>query len=468
MIPAPKSRRVLIIDDMPSIHRDFEKALASHADPLADLEKDLFGAAPADPANEIAFELSFASQGLEGVAQAAEALEEGRPYALAFVDVRMPPGLDGIETIVRLWETDPRLEIVICTAYSDYTWQQMLKRLSRTDRFLVLSKPFDSTSVKQLALGLTDKWGLARAAERTSSQLESLVLERTQQLSDANARLQREIKERTELEQRLRHAQKLEALGRLVAGVAHEINNPLAFVISNIEHLKQELTELSEDIGERVEELVGVAEETRVGGKRIQQIVQDLKAFSRPEHRLMEDVDLREVVEFAVRMAQPAFPRGIRVTTQYDELPPIHGSAGQLSQIFLNLMVNAAQAMSSVPEDRRELGVTIRNQGEGRMCVKVTDSGVGIRPEDLPKVFDPFFTTRGIGGGTGLGLSVCHGIVKEMGGKITLESQEGVGTTATVTLPVRRGEHSAQSQLEGSTPARPGHKAPAMSEVAGQ
>jgi two-component system, NtrC family, sensor kinase len=348
----------------------------------------------------------------------------------------MPPGLDGIETILQLWDVDPRLEIVICTAYSDYSWAQMLERLARTAQFLVLTKPFDSTVVKQLALGLTEKWKLARAVEQSSAQLESMVVDRTRELSRVNEELKLESHERSRLERRVQHSQKLEALGRLVAGVAHEINNPLTVILANVDHLKGELEAMSEKIGARAESLLAVTAETNVGGKRIQRIVKDLRAFSQTEERRAEPVDLRATMDFALRMASASFPPSLEVTSHCDDvLPDVTGSPGQLLQVLLHLVINAAQAMQSVPVARRELGVTIRGSDAGRVVITVSDQGVGISPQDLPKVFEPFFTTRNFGTGTGLGLSICHGFIKEMGGEISIESKVGEGTVVTVTLP---------------------------------
>jgi two-component system NtrC family sensor kinase len=432
-------RRVLVIDDMASIQQDFAKALTTpKRDDLTDIETGLFGPQLSTAVDEVHFELSFASQGLEGVERAREALSEGRPYALAFVDIRMPPGLDGIETILQLWDVDPRLEIVICTAYSDYSWAQMLERLARTAQFLVLTKPFDSTVVKQLALGLTEKWKLARAVEQSSAQLESLVVDRTRELSRVNEELKLESHERSRLERRVQHSQKLEALGRLVAGVAHEINNPLTVILANVDHLKGELEAMSDKIGTRVESLLAVNAETNVGGKRIQRIVKDLRAFSQTEERRAEPVDLRATMDFALRMASASFPPSLEVISHCDDaLPSVTGSPGQLLQVLLHLVINATQAMASVPVARRKLGVTIRRGDAERVVITVSDQGVGISPQDLQKVFEPFFTTRNFGTGTGLGLSVCHGFIKEMGGEISIESKVGEGTIVTVTLPTR-------------------------------
>ena len=184
-------QRILVIDDNPAIHGDFRKILAGPPELDADFQDardDLFGSpAPAPP--QVRFELDSALQGLEGLALDRAALAAGRPYALAFVDVRMPPGLDGVETIGRLWEQDPDLQIVLCTAYSDYTWADIRQRLQRPASLVILKKPFDTIEVLQLAHALTGKWQLNRAMERHLQGLDDLVRQRTADLERANEAL---------------------------------------------------------------------------------------------------------------------------------------------------------------------------------------------------------------------------------------------------------------------------------------
>lgn len=177
-----RNRRILLIDDMPSIHEDFRKILAAGpaAAELDDVEAALFGAP--EPAAPDSFELDSAYQGREGVAMLEQALQAGRPYAMAFVDMRMPPGWDGVETIERLWRKDPRVQVVICTAYSDYSWAEVLTRLDARDRLLVLKKPFDMVEVRQLANILTAKWEMTEQAAARTEGLEQAVQLRTQEL----------------------------------------------------------------------------------------------------------------------------------------------------------------------------------------------------------------------------------------------------------------------------------------------
>ena len=195
--PVPQNRRILIVDDSRSIHDDFRKILVRSAATAEQasidaLSAELFGTpAPASKPALPGFSLDAAYQGQEALEQVRRAVAENRPYAMAFVDMRMPPGWDGVETTLKLWEADPHLQVVICTAYSDYSWEEMLARFGGSERLLVLKKPFDPIEALQLANSLTQKWDLARCAERHTQALEERVQQRTAELSKALAESRR-------------------------------------------------------------------------------------------------------------------------------------------------------------------------------------------------------------------------------------------------------------------------------------
>jgi EAL domain-containing protein (putative c-di-GMP-specific phosphodiesterase class I)/CheY-like chemotaxis protein len=188
------ARRILLVDDNPAIHRDFQKIFAPRragAAALAATEAAVFGTAQGGSARR-SFDIDSALQGQQGVQLVRKALDEKRPYAMAFVDVRMPPGWDGIETITQLWKVDPDVQIVICTAYSDYSWEETLEKLGHADQFIVLKKPFDNIEVLQLAEALTEKWRLARQERNRFQRLEEKIRERNRDMEairDFNAQL---------------------------------------------------------------------------------------------------------------------------------------------------------------------------------------------------------------------------------------------------------------------------------------
>jgi CheY-like chemotaxis protein len=185
---ARQNRRVLLVDDMPAIHEDYVKSLGGvAASGLDDDEALLFGIPTS--ATSIRFEPESAYQGAEAVEKARTAILAGRPYAVAFIDMRMPPGMDGVETIERLWQQDPALQIVLCTAYSDYSWTEVLRRLNVRDRLLILKKPFDAIEVYQLASALTMKREMAKQVSYRTSVLEQVVEERTAELRRTNEQL---------------------------------------------------------------------------------------------------------------------------------------------------------------------------------------------------------------------------------------------------------------------------------------
>ncbi|HZI06071.1 MAG TPA: response regulator, partial [Archangium sp.] len=188
--------RVLVIDDTPSIHQDFRRLLSAGEGgaSLAELRATLFATHPPRP-KVYHFDVVSAFQGEEGVRRVGAAVKEGRPYALAFVDIRMPPGMDGVETTERLWREDPDLQVVLCSAHTDYSWEQVVQRLGISQRLLILHKPFDSIEVRQMAHALTEKWELLRRDRKRLAELEQ-----------ANARLRQETEERMRLELQLAQA----------------------------------------------------------------------------------------------------------------------------------------------------------------------------------------------------------------------------------------------------------------------
>ncbi len=418
---ASANRRVLVVDDNRTIHQDFRKILCpgSSNDTLAAMEADLFGAGETEPRLP-GFELDSAYQGEEAIQLTRAARQADQPYAVAFVDIRMPPGIDGVETTSRLWQEDPDLQVVICSAYADHSWEQMMQRLGLSQRLLILRKPFDGIEVRQLAYALTEKWELLRRSQMRMEDLARAVEERTRQLDAANMRLVQ--------------AQRLEALGRLSAGLAHEINNPLSFILANLGYLRSALEESPPRMGpEDVQELREVCAESLEGAERIRRIVQNIKLFSRLDQAPRTRVDVHEVLTHALSEAREVLDPRVQIDRDFQEVPAVYASENGLQQVFFGLMANAAEALKENSQPR--LRVTTLAQEDGRVAVEVQDNGRGIAPEHLGRVFEPFFTTKRTGSSAGLGLSVCYGIVIGLGGEITVESALGQGATFRVLLP---------------------------------
>jgi len=236
------NRRILVIDDNVSIHEDFRKVLMppSDSDSLTQARVALFGEVPTLPP-QVHYELDFATQGREGFGLAQDAYQKGNPYALAFVDMRMPPGWDGLETIEHLWYVDPEVQIVVCTAYSDHPWEDVSRRIGETDKLLILMKPFNSIEVVQLANSLTKKWNLARSVRLQIDSLSFSVSQRTVELREANERLQGHIASRVETTATDLSRDDAVAIFRqkeeFLAIMSHEILTPMNELISKVKLL---------------------------------------------------------------------------------------------------------------------------------------------------------------------------------------------------------------------------------------
>jgi signal transduction histidine kinase/HAMP domain-containing protein len=274
---------------------------------------------------------------------------------------------------------------------------------------------------------------------RYNAVLEEMVRTRTAELESTNAELAKSLRQLQATQAQLLFADRLAAMGRLAAGVGHEINNPLAYVISNISYVHTELKREQGLVSEEVrQEMLGAIEEAKEGAERVRLIVQDLKTLSRPDDAGTGTADLSAVVRGAANIASHEVRRRARLVEECQGLPLVKGNAARLGQVFLNLIINAAHAIPEGRAEDNEIRVVGRLESPERILVEVRDTGCGIPPENLERIFDPFFTTKPSGQGTGLGLSLCHNIITAMGGTITVESKVAQGTTFRVSLPVAR------------------------------
>ncbi|HYG22553.1 MAG TPA: response regulator [Verrucomicrobiae bacterium] len=552
--------RLLIIDDNPAIHDDFRKILGARSSThsrLDNIEAELFGES-SSPMERAGFRIDSAYQGQEGLAMVQKAMQDGDPYVMAFVDVRMPPGWDGVETLERIWQCSPELQAVICTAYSDYSWDDMTKRLGQTDNLLILKKPFETVEVLQLAHALTQKWNLARQAKLRLEDLDRMVRQRTEELriseerfskafhsspnpgailsltdrhfldfnqtfidlsgypaerlstetdqelciwvkgSDANAgsflpegrlrslpcQLRRtdgtlrqivlssepisvgptpclllvveDITDHLKLESQLRQAQKMEVIGRMAAGIAHEFNNVLTVIQGN--------TGLLQTVHSDKLDRNALLNQIMQASQRAATFTKQLLAFSRKQVLQTRLLDLSNVVQNTRKMLTQLL--GEKYTVQVHSsapLPPVMADDGSLQQVLINLALNARDAMpkGGSIEIHTEVCVidesTVQANPEARagrfVRLTVADHGCGMEPQVLARIFDPFFTTKEVGKGTGLGLSTIHGIIKQHEGWVDVTSEMGHGSQFQIHLPACEGTATQRAlQVEQRLP----------------
>jgi signal transduction histidine kinase len=271
-----------------------------------------------------------------------------------------------------------------------------------------------------------------------------------------------------QMSEQLAISERMASAGMLAAGVAHEINTPLAVVMTNLDFITDLLGQLAPEVRSldvyrrerdgdavdavglagRLKDLDGPLRDAREAVQRIRGIVRDVKAFSRPHDEERGALDVRSAVESSIRMASTEIRHRARVVKEYGEVPLVDSNEARLGQILLNLLVNAAQAIPEGHAERNEIRIVTRTAADGRAVIEVRDTGTGIPKNILPRIFDPFFTTKPVGVGTGLGLSLCHRMVTDLGGTIAVESVVGQGTIFRVSFP------AAVSERRPSMPAR--------------
>lgn len=288
---------------------------------------------------------------------------------------------------------------------------------------------------------------------------EKLLDEKTREVQSSMSTIQYQFDELKKAQGQLVQSEKMASLGQLAAGVAHEINNPIGFVISNVgtldeyaqilesfianslsyletpdDDLKAKLTSIaeSEDLTFVVEDIATIVKDAQEGLVRVKDIVANLKQFARTDEEESEPFDLNENIENTIKVAWNELKYHAAITKKLDEsLPKAFGHPGQINQVILNMLVNAAQAIESEGE------ITIRTSSvDSKILLEIEDNGCGM-PEDVKaKIFDPFFTTKPVNVGTGLGLSISYGIIEKQGGSIEVESEQDKGTCFKIYLPI--------------------------------
>jgi PAS domain S-box-containing protein len=247
----------------------------------------------------------------------------------------------------------------------------------------------------------------------------------------------RDVTERKKMQTQLMVSDRMASVGTLAAGVAHEINNPLATVLANVDLALRDVHDVGVRPGAR-DELLEELQDAREGVERVRQIARDLKVFSRGDEEVRGPVDVRRALESSLRMGWNEIRHRARLVKDFAPVPPVDANESRLGQVFLNLVVNAAQAIPEGQSDRNEIRVKTYTDAQGRAVIEVVDTGPGIPADVMKRLFTPFFTTKPIGQGTGLGLSICQRIITALDGEITLSSELGHGTTARVVLPAAK------------------------------
>jgi signal transduction histidine kinase len=309
------------------------------------------------------------------------------------------------------------------------------------------------------------RWREAIRLERErGAELEEVVASRTADLQRSNDELRK-------TQAHLVQQEKMSSLGLLVAGVAHEINNPINFIVCNLPFLENYVSAL-EQLVEALEAAVSPAahdaidelrkaleieylrsdaphllQSIRNGAQRAGAIVSDLRAFSRGGEEKNEPVDLVAGIETTINLVRPLLSKNITVERKLSPVSPVSGQPGQLNQVFMNLITNAIQAVRARGKEARGL-ITVRTSEDDKdVIVEVADDGIGIMPEHRDRIFDPFFTTKPVGQGTGLGLSISYGIVERHGGRMTFTTEEDHGTSFSVRLPKIRPTDRAADRI---------------------
>jgi len=426
------NQRILVIDDNKAIHEDFRKILCAtkSATEFGTLESALFEDEKSGTHQE-GFDMECAVQGQDGWELVKTAVQEGRPFAVAFVDMRMPPGWDGVETIEHIWQTDPDMQIVICTAYSDHVWEDVIRRLGNTEKLLILRKPFDNIEVQQLATALSQKWTLAKEGRELLSELERRVRLRTVQLWEKNEEL-------------VRSNQELQLFAQIAS---HDLQEPLRKIQAFGDRLCSKYGDVLDEVGkDYLSRMQGAA-------ARMQTLIRDLLSYARvtSKGQPFQPIDLRDIVEGVLSDLEMSLETtGGRV--DLDTLPRLEADPLQMRQLFQNLIGNALKyhkpnvspivKVSAQPIEETGDGSSGVSTGERYWQIVVEDNGIGFEDEYEERIFAMFQRLHGRGEyeGTGVGLAICRKIMERHGGTITAKGVPEQGSTFTITFPVRHAQ----------------------------
>ncbi|MEN8189434.1 MAG: ATP-binding protein [Thermodesulfobacteriota bacterium] len=400
-----RKSRILVIDDNQDICNDIRKILlpSVNSSELDALVGDITGSSGPETVQP-KIQIDSALQGDEGVAMVRQARLEGNPYALAFVDIRIPPGLDGVETIKQLQEEDEDLQYIIITAYSDYSWQDINTEISPKDNLLILKKPFESIEIHQSVSTLVEKWHLAHEREEA---LEALI-----------------------------HIKKMETVGVMASGITHDFNNLLMAILGNIELAVMKLPEEHASCAflQKAKDSINEAKE----------VTDKLLLFSSFNFSRRQPISIRGLVMETSNFALAESNVNCMFSLPDDLWQP-QGDFAQLNHALCEIFKNAKEAMA----DEGKVAVRVKNikydagehadKREGKYVrILIQDDGCGIKEKDLSHIFEPYYSgkKRSVVKGMGLGLAIVAAVVSQHEGYVHVESTPGVGTTVCLELPV--------------------------------
>lgn len=395
--------------------------------------------------------LSYLVHGCQSCAAAIELigreLTQDNPYNLVFVESQLADG-DGLELVSKLWQIDADLHVVLCSADSSLSWQRINAILGESDQLLILQKPFSQLELRQIVHAMLRKWQLGKQSQQVMKYMEQQINLRTKEIEEAN--------------NNLRQSEKLAAVGQLAAGIAHEINTPVQYVSDNIRAISDFFTNLTgliefyrqlintsensdwlaqsshqeqkADMEFILQDTPQALEQSLEGLGQIVRIVQAMKGFSHSGQTKSSHININLALENTLLVSRNSYKYIADVVTEFGELPLVECFPGELNQVFLNIIVNAAHAIEDSYQGRGTITIQTIATPTG-VEIRISDTGIGIPEAIRERIYDPFFTTKDVGRGTGQGLNIAYRIIHQQhGGTLSFESEANVGTTFSIHL----------------------------------